>query len=158
MTISKSARQRAARESQRRYRNKNREALRIAARDYARRRVAENPERNTAQSRRWRAANPKRDRALNRRIQHRKMDFVREVLGTECVDCPEDRPEAIQYHHPHGREYGHKHGLSGLSWARLKDEIMLMIPLCATCHLVRHRLAGTLGQPRIDQEVSDEAS
>lgn len=106
----------------------------------------------------WRAKNPKRSRELNRRYQQRKMDFVREILGTECVDCPEDRPEAIEYHHPHGRKYTDAQGLSGLSWPRLKDEIMLLIPLCATCHRVRHRLAGTLGQPRIDKEHQNEAS
>ncbi len=115
-------------------------------------------EKQATQAARWRAANPERSRELNRRYQQRKMAFVREVLGTECVDCPEDRPEAIQYHHPNGREYGHEHGLSGLSWERIKEQIMLMIPLCATCHLVRHRLEGTLGQPRVDQEERNHAS
>ncbi len=106
------------------------------------------------QARQWRVANPKRSRELNRQTQQSKMDFVREVLGTECVDCPEDRLDAIQYHHPRGRKYGHEHGLSALSWPRLKDEIMLMIPLCATCHQVRHHNEGTLGRPRVDQEAS----
>ena len=112
----------------------------------------------TSRARRWRLANLERSRELNRRYQHRKMAFVREVLGTECVDCPEDRPEAIQYHHPHGRKYGHEHGLSSLSWKRIKEQIMLMIPLCATCHTVRHHTEGNLGRPRVEQEASDEAS
>ena len=106
------------------------------------------------QARRWREANPERSRELNRQTQRQKMDFVREILGTVCVDCAESRPEAIQYHHPHGRDYGHKHGLSGLSWPRLKDQIMNIIPLCATCHSVRHVNSATLGRPLIDEGAS----
>ena len=104
--------------------------------------------RRTEQSRRWRAENLDRSRELNRQYQQRKMNFVREVLGTVCVDCAESRPGAIEYHHPQGRDYGHEHGLSGLSWPRIKKQIMLLIPLCATCHSVRHYQAKTKGRPR----------
>ena len=132
--------QRACRACQRvfsrRYREKNLEATRTRARDYARQRWAREPEVMVENARRWRSKNRARSQELNRRYLHRKLAFIYEVLGTACVDCGDDRPGAVQYHHPDGR--GDDRSLTARSWAEIKDEIMKVIPLCGACHGVRH--------------------
>ena len=76
------------------------------------------------------------DRAV-RRIREDKMDFVREVAGAVCVDCGEDRPAALQYHHPGKR--GNRGTLSNKKWEVLKEMVMHIVPLCGTCHNLHHR-------------------
>lgn len=111
-----------------------------------------NKARSSETSRRWRVANPERSRELNRHYQQRKMDFVREVLGTVCVDCAESRPEAVHYHHPNGRgSDSDGRSLSARSWAKIKEAMMQLIVLCATCHEVRHHREGTRGRPRTEE-------
>lgn len=84
----------------------------------------------------------KRRIPTSRRIRDDKKAFVQEVVGTVCIECGEERPEAIMYHHPNGatERYGMKQRpLLTFSWERLKDEVMCLIALCGTCHLMRHR-------------------
>ena len=114
-------------------------------------------ERSVESARLWREANPEKHqstqrasyarnrekylpkhRAVSQRLRGEKLDFVREVVGTTCVDCAEDRTEAIQYHHPHGRD-GRGNPLWNCGWERLKEEVMHIIALCGTCHFLRHR-------------------
>jgi hypothetical protein len=59
------------------------------------------------------------------------------VVGASCVDCPDDRPGAIEYHHPDGKEKG-RAPLTHLSWEALKEEVMQLIAICGACHGVRH--------------------
>jgi len=102
------------------------------------------PERARASMKRWREShreylNEKSKADWPRRKQE-KQSFVQEVVGTMCVDCGEDRIAALQYHHPGGNEP--KKTLWRLGWNQLKDEVMNVIPLCATCHQVRHQEAA----------------
>lgn len=71
-------------------------------------------------------------------LRHEKRDFLREVLGTACVDCGDDRPGAVQYHHVHGRARDVHPTLTNLSWPKLKEEAMVLIAICGACHGVRH--------------------
>ncbi len=85
----------------------------------------------------WLAENREKVLLQQRRKYQEKLDFIREVVGTVCVDCTEDRPAAIQYHHPNGRSEKKAPTLCG--WEKLKEEVMHLIAICATCHSVRHR-------------------
>lgn len=78
-----------------------------------------------------------RYRIHNARRRDDKKEFVREVVGSVCVDCGEDRPAAIEYHHPNGRESAKSP--ENLSWKSLKDDVMSLVALCGTCHNLRHR-------------------
>ena len=97
----------------------------------------------------WRQTYPEKYRAMvekkrpamnlgTARLRTEKREFVREVVGSSCVDCGEDRLSAIRYHHPHVRTT--HESPSRLSWSALKDEVMHLIALCGTCHNLRHPL------------------
>ena len=84
----------------------------------------------------------------NVKLRKNKMEFVREIVGFCCINCGETREQAIQYHHPDGntrpqpsyRGSG-RTGLRDLSWKVLKEDVMTLIPLCGSCHLLQHRKA-----------------
>ena len=88
-------------------------------------------------NKKWRAENREKYTLQQRRKYQEKLNFIREVVGTVCVDCTEDRPKAIQYHHPNGRS--EKKAPTTFGWKGLKEEVMHLIAICATCHSLRHR-------------------
>ena len=51
----------------------------------------------------WRAKNPAKIRAQKQRQYQRKkakrLAIIQEQVGSVCVDCGEDRPAALEYHH-----------------------------------------------------------
>ena len=72
-----------------------------------------------------------------RQSRRRKRAFLAEVVGAACVDCGDDRPGAVEYHHPGGKDKGQV-PLTHLSWKKLEEEAMHLIALCGACHGVRH--------------------
>ena len=93
--------------------------------------------------RRWRENNREVANASCRRISRDKRAFLAEVVGAACVDCGDDRPGAIQYHHSEEPKSG-RFQLINLSWPKLKEEAMHLIALCGACHGVRHHKENSL--------------
>lgn len=57
---------------------------------------------------------------------------------SKCVDCGEDNPIVLQFHHRDGKE---KYPISMYvrwSFSRLKEELAKCDVVCANCHLIRH--------------------
>ena len=96
-----------------------------------------NPEKVLAKDRRWKDSHREQARATVRRGRQDKRAFRAEVVGAGCVDCGDERPGAVEYHHPYGKSKGQV-PLTHLSWEALKDEAMKLIALCGACHGVRH--------------------
>ena len=97
-----------------------------------------------AQSQKWHANNRESGLASTHRQVAKKKEFIREILGTACVDCGDDREEVIDWHHPPGyepprRKSGSRIAMTALSMPDLADELMRVIVLCASCHALRHR-------------------
>ena len=90
-----------------------------------------------ARSHQWYLDHTDRARATVRRGRRDKRAFLAEVVGTACVDCGDERPGAVEYHHPYGKTKGQV-PLTHLSWKKLRDEAMKLIALCGACHGVRH--------------------
>ena len=90
-----------------------------------------------ARAKRWYEAHKEESRAMVRRGRRGKRTFLAEVVGAACVDCGDDRPGAVEYHHPGGKDKGQV-PLTHLSWKKLEEEAMHLIALCGACHGVRH--------------------
>ena len=88
-------------------------------------------------NRRWTDAHREQARRTVREGRYRKRAFLAEVVGAACVDCGDDRPGAVEYHHPGGKDKGQV-PLTHLSWKKLEEEAMHLIALCGACHGVRH--------------------
>lgn len=96
-------------------------------------------ERERLRRRAWDKAHPAEKIARDRRYHANKRAFIEEVLGTICIDCGDDRPGAVEYHHPNGRNHQRASpALTSLSWYDLGEEIMNLLALCGACHKVRH--------------------
>ena len=74
----------------------------------------------------------------NRNLRKAKRQFMVEILGDACTECGDDRPGAIDYHHPNPVQ-GKRVPLTVVGWEVLKEEIMHLIALCGACHNVHHR-------------------
>ncbi len=98
---------------------------------------ARDPERGRKQSRDSKTRHRETSRRSVREGRYRKRAFLAEVVGAGCVDCGDDRPGAVEYHHPDGKSKGQV-PLTHLSWDKLGDEAMKLIALCGACHGVRH--------------------
>ena len=102
------------------------------------------PEIVSEKQRMYRATHKDQRREYRRHLYEDKREFIKEVVGEICVDCAEDRPNSIEYHHPQGNlrakeSQWRRGGLFHLGWEDLKEEIMSLIVLCGTCHNLRHR-------------------
>lgn len=59
----------------------------------------------------------------------------------QCVECGEDHPATIDFHHPEGIEKGDSISTllsNSASKQRILEEIKRCIPLCANCHRILH--------------------
>ena len=112
-------------------------------RDQQRRHRAKHPEVHQAKDARWKEANRDQARRSVREGRYRKRAFLAEVVGAACVDCGDDRPGAVEYHHPGGKDKGQV-PLTHLSWKKLEEEAMHLIALCGACHGVRHHKENSL--------------
>ena len=90
---------------------------------------------------RWYYKN-RRDR-IERKERRRKElrlwlhDLKRDELG--CERCGEDRPPALDFHHPGEKELGVSEMVSyGYSRESIRKEIEGCVVLCANCHRVEH--------------------
>ncbi len=90
-----------------------------------------------ARSHQWYLDHTDRARATVRRGRQDKRTFLAEVVGAACVDCGDERPGAVEYHHLNGKEKGQV-PLTHLSWEALREEAMKLLALCGACHGVRH--------------------
>ena len=97
-----------------------------------------------ARAHRWYKENTEHARRSVREGRYRKRAFLVEVVGAACVDCGDDRPGAVEYHHPGGKEKGQV-PLTHLSWDRLREEALHLIALCGACHGVRHHKEDNIG-------------
>ncbi len=99
-----------------RWRQANPEKYREQQRRYAER----HPDILLAKDRRWKDAHREQSRRSVRDGRRRKRAFLAEVVGAACVDCGDDRPGAVEYHHPGGKDKGQV-PLTHLSWDRLRE-------------------------------------
>jgi len=89
--------------------------------------------------------------AATKRLRDKKRVFMQEILGTSCVDCGESRQEALRYHHPNKNPHPLSRKKGGgriptiqLTWPAFKEDVMELIVVCGTCHLISHGEETTL--------------
>ncbi len=102
----------------------------------------EQRERGLAYSNAWKNTHREQARATVRNGRRDKRAFLAEVVGAACVDCGDDRPGAVEYHHPDGKAKGQP-PLTHLAWPKLRKEAMTLIAICGACHGVRHHKEGS---------------
>ena len=60
-----------------------------------------------------------------------------------CERCGEDRPAALDFHHPDSKDIGVSQMVNhGYSKRRIREEIDRCVVLCANCHRTKHREAS----------------
>ena len=121
----------------------NPEKARVQSRKDSRAYFERDPEGRRKQWRDSRGRHLEQSRRSVREGRYRKRAFLAEVVGAACVDCGDDRPGAVEYHHPGGKDKGQV-PLTHLSWKKLEEEAMHLIALCGACHGVRHHKENSL--------------
>ena len=86
-----------------------------------------------------------KERLLEKRRQHYaelKQWLRRYKSNLRCVECGENHPACIQFHHLHREEksftISHIIGRTHISVKRLEKEISKCEILCGNCHAIRH--------------------
>jgi hypothetical protein len=92
--------------------------------------------------REWHQRNKEKRLALIYERKAATYNYIQEIKNQlHCVDCGEQHPATLQFHHLHAQDKAFTIGEAvnkGFSLDRIKKEISKCIVLCANCHFIRH--------------------
>jgi len=76
----------------------------------------------------------------NKRRIERARQFIKQVRGnSKCKNCGESRPECLDFHHRHGKDFTiSKLVVRKATIPKLKEAIARCDVLCANCHRIEH--------------------